>query len=351
MLGEDKETAVAKGIKKATGRVRKAAIFFLGALVAGALATPARAVQQDAWLPGALDQRQPSGQQGTNQPSTTNQAPQNSSDSAAQDPQQSAEPQTATPASRQQGTTQTAGEPATAQPSPSKQAPQDTSHSQLSAKEQESLKQQAEKGTSKDRILWTLPNFLTVEDAGNIPALTAAQKFKVVGRSLIDPSEFVLIGFVAGLGQASDSNPSYGQGAQGYAKRYGTSYADNAVENFMASAVLPSVLHQDPRYYQLGRGGFWRRTIHAVSRVVITQSDAGQRQFNYSEVFGAGMAAAISTYSYHPESERSFGNVAGVWSTQIGWDVATYMIKEFWPDLRKKHHKDTQEKTPSLPVV
>jgi hypothetical protein len=89
----------------------------------------------------------------------------------------------------------------------------------------------------------------------------------------------------------------------------------------MASAVLPSVLHQDPRYYQLGRGGFWRRTMHAVSRVVITRSDAGQRQFNYSEVFGAGMAA-ISTYSYHPESERSFGNVAGVWTAQIGWDVA-----------------------------
>jgi hypothetical protein len=319
MIGDGNETVVAIRIKKTTGQVRRAAIFFLGALIAGTLATPARASR-------ASDQQQAPEQQSTTQ----------TSEQQVPATQTSAQPATTQP-SKQEATNQQA----TAQPSGSKPAQQDTSHSQLSAKEQESLQHQTEKGTSKDRILWTLPNFLTVEDAANIPPLTAGQKFKVVGRSLIDPSEFVLVGFVAGLGQASDSNPSYGQGAQGYAKRYGTSYADNAVENFMASAVLPSVLHQDPRYYQLGHGGFWRRVEHAVTRVVITRSDAGQTQFNYSEVFGAGMAAAISTYSYHPESERSFGNVAGVWSTQIGWDVATYMVKEFWPDLRKKHHKTT----------
>ncbi len=319
MIGDGKETVVATRIKKATGRVRRAAIFFLGALVAGILVTPARASRTS-------DQQQASEPQATTQTS---------------EQQVSATQTSEQPATKQPSKQQATNQQITAQPSASKRAQQDTSHSQLSAKEQESLQHQTEKGTSKDRILWTLPNFLTVEDADNIPPLTAGQKFKVVGRSLIDPSEFVLVGFVAGLGQASDSNPSYGQGAQGYAKRYGTSYADNAVENFMASAVLPSVLHQDPRYYQLGRGGFWRRVEHAVSRVVITRSDAGQTQFNYSEVFGAGMAAAISTYSYHPDSERSLGNVAGVWTTQIGWDVATYMVKEFWPDLRKKHRKNT----------
>jgi hypothetical protein len=188
-----------------------------------------------------------------------------------------------------------------------------------------------------------MPNFLTMENTENIPPLTSGDKFKVVGRSLIDPSEFVLIGFVAGLGQASNSNPSYGQGAQGYGKRYATAYADNAIENFIASAVLPSLLHQDPRYYQLGHGGFLRRTGHALSRVVMTRSDSGRSQFNYSEVFGAGMAAAISTYSYHPESERGVGTVISVWGTQIGWDVGTYMLKEFWPDLRRKHHRNQQD--------
>jgi len=193
-------------------------------------------------------------------------------------------------------------------------------------------------GTSNDRILWTMPNFLTLENAAQIPPLTPGQKFKVVARGVFDPFEFVLVGFVAGLGQASDSNPSYGQGAQGYAKRYGTAYADNAIENFMASAVFPSLLHQDPRYYQLGHGGFMKRSLHAVSRVVITRSDSGQTQLNYSELLGGATAAAISTYTYHPQSERGVGNVASVWVTQMGWDAATYMIKEFWPDLRKKSH-------------
>jgi hypothetical protein len=146
---------------------------------------------------------------------------------------------------------------------------QDTHKEPSSNQEQPQVK--AQKGTSDDRILWTLPNFLTVENADSIPPLTSGQKFKVVARGVFDPFEFVLIGFVAGLGQASDSNPSYGQGMHGYAKRYGTSYADNAIENFMASAVFPSILHQDPRYYQLGHGGFLRRAEHVVLRLVITR--------------------------------------------------------------------------------
>jgi hypothetical protein len=229
--------------------------------------------------------------------------------------------------------------------------PQQTTSQQQQGQQPATTPQQApqqqatdqQKDTSHDRLFWALPNFLTVEDADKVPPLTPGQKFKLVARGVFDPAEFVLIAFVAGLAQASDSDPSYGQGAQGYAKRYGTAYGDNAIENFMASAVFPSVLRQDPRYFQLGHGGFKKRAWHAVSRVVITRSDSGQSQFNYSEILGAGTAAAISTYTYHPQSERSFGNVATVWASQMGWDVATYMVKEFWPDLRKKRHKDTQQ--------
>lgn len=210
----------------------------------------------------------------------------------------------------------------------------------LQSASQQQQPQVTQSGTSRDRILWTLPNFLTVENADRIPPLTSGQKFKVVARGVFDPFEFVLIGFVTGLGQASDSNPSYGQGAQGYAKRYGTAYADNAIENFMASAVFPSVLHQDPRYYQLGDGGFLKRSAHAVSRVIITRSDSGQTQINYSELLGGATAGAISTYTYHPQSERGFGNVMSVWASQMGWDAVTYMIKEFWPDLRKRSQKN-----------
>jgi hypothetical protein len=200
-----------------------------------------------------------------------------------------------------------------------------------------------QKGTSSDRILWTLPNFLTVENADTIPPLTPGEKFRVTARGVFDPFEFVLVGFVAGINQASNSNPTYGQGMQGYAKRYGTAYADNAIENFMASAVFPSILHQDPRYYQLGHGGFLRRSGHAVSRVLITRSDSGRKQLNYSELAGGMTAAAISTYAYHPQSERGFGNVVSVWGSQMGWDAVTYMIKEFWPDLRKRSKNRKQD--------
>jgi hypothetical protein len=253
--------------------------------------------------------------------------------------QQSAQSQSS--AQRQQA--QPTGSPAATQAPAAKQPQPGQAQAGSSTKEQKNIQHEQETGTSQDRLFWTMPNFLTMENTENIPPLTSGDKFKVVGRSLIDPSEFVLIGFVAGLGQASNSNPSYGQGAQGYGKRYATAYADNAIENFMASAVLPSLLHQDPRYYQLGHGGFLRRTGHALSRVVMTRSDSGRSQFNYSEVFGAGMAAAISTYSYHPESERGVGTVISVWGTQIGWDVGTYMLKEFWPDLRRKHHRNQQD--------
>jgi hypothetical protein len=276
-------------------RMRRAKVIALGALVAGTWWTASFAFAQTPSQPAEeRDQPRPSGQ------ATVTQAPS------------------------------------------AKQLSQDSSPPGPTTKEKENVHHEKETGTSTDRILWTMPNFLTLENADKVPPLTSRQKFKVVGRSLIDPFEFVLIGFVAGLGQASNTNPTYGQGASGYGKRYATSYADNAVENFMASAVLPSLLHQDPRYYQLGHGGFMRRTEHAVSRVLITRSDSGKTQFNYSEIFGAGIAAGISTYTYHSKSEQNFGNVVSVWGTQMGWDIVTYMIKEFWPDLRRKRHKTPQ---------
>ena len=140
--------------------------------------------------------------------------------SAVKDAQEKANPQQAAP-QQQPGHPQ--GQQPTASP---EQAPQ----------------QQApglQKGTSHDRLFCALPNFLTVENAENVPPLTPGQGFKLVARGIYDPMEFVLVGFVAALGQASDSDSSYGQGAQGCAKRYGTAYGDNAIENFMAYAVFP----------------------------------------------------------------------------------------------------------------
>lgn len=250
------------------------------------------------------------------------------------------------PPSGQQSPAQQSAQPSEPQQPAQTTSAQGQSQPQLTTKEQQNVEHEKKTGTSKDRIFWILPNFLSIENVDNLPRLTPAQKFKAVGRGLIDPFEFVLIGVAAGLNQATNSIPQYGQGAEGYGKRYATAYADNAVENFMANAVLPSLLHQDPRYYELGHGGFLHRTAHAIGRLFVTRTDSGGTQFNYSEVMGAGIAAAISTYSYHPAGNRGIGTVMSVWGSQMGWDSATYMLKEFWPDLRRRHERKTASVQP-----
>jgi hypothetical protein len=194
-------------------------------------------------------------------------------------------------------------------------------------------------GTSNDRLFFTLPNFLTLENANQVPPLTAGQKFKVVGRSSFDYVQYPWYGFLAGISQAENSEPGYGQGAAGYGKRYGAALADGTIENFMTSAVLPSLLRQDPRFFQSGKGGFWHRTSYAMSRVIITRGDSGHLQANYSEIFGSALSAGISTYSYHPRADRNLRNAASVWGSQVGYDTLTYVVKEFWPDIRRKLHK------------
>jgi hypothetical protein len=189
---------------------------------------------------------------------------------------------------------------------------------------------------SKDRLFYTLPNFLSVENAANIPTMTTGEKFKVIARSSFDPVEFVWYGVISAVGQAQNSESAYGQGWGAYGKRYATNLADGTVEGFMTSAILPSVLKQDPRYYVLGHGGFWHRTSYALSRLIITRSDSGSSQFNASEIFGSASAAAISTYGYHPENDKTLGNAASVWGTQVAYDGLAFVVKEFWPDIRRK---------------
>jgi hypothetical protein len=197
----------------------------------------------------------------------------------------------------------------------------------------------SEAATSKDRLFYALPNFLTLENAGKVPPLTAGQKFKVVAQGSFDPVQVVWYGFLSGVSQAENSEPGYGQGAEGYGKRYGAYFADGTIENFFTGAILPSVFRQDPRYFQSGRGTFWDRTGYAISRIFITRGDSGKNQFNVSEVFGSAIAASISTYSYHPKADRTLPNTASVWGSQVGYDTITLVVKEFWPDIRRKIKK------------
>ena len=197
------------------------------------------------------------------------------------------------------------------------------------------IKRQEETGTSNDRLFYALPNFLTVETK-NVPPLSPGQKLKVVTRGSFDFIQIPWYGLLAGVSQAENSEPGYGQGAAGYGKRYAAYFADGTIENYFTGAFVPIVLHQDPRYYTMLRGSFTHRTAYAISRIFVTRSDSGRKQFNYSEIVGAFAASAISTYSYHPKGDRNLPNTLSVWGTQVGYDTLTLAIKEFWPDIRRR---------------
>jgi hypothetical protein len=272
--------------------------------------------------------------------------------------------------SAQQTTPPNSDSSATAQPqSPAGDKPspatQPSSETQQSSDKSKTTSQSAGPGTSNDRLFFTLPNFLTLENVGKVPPLTSKQKFAVVVRGSFDYVQYPWYAFLSGISQAENSEPGYGQGWEGYGKRFGAAFADGTIENFMTGAILPAMLHQDPRYFQSGHGSFTRRTWYAISRNLITRVDSGKNDFNYSEVVGGAAAAAISTYSYHPKgeyvttttpgvlhyipSDRTLTNTAKVWGTQYAYDTLTLVVKEFWPDIRRKIRK-TPKSEPGISV-
>ncbi len=186
-----------------------------------------------------------------------------------------------------------------------------------------------------DRIFKVMPNFETVEGSSTVAPLTAAEKFTLTAKGVFDPFEFALAGTLAGLSQGENSDPTYRQGAAGYGKRYAAAFADLAIGNFMSGAILPAVLHEDPRYFQLGKGTFGHRFAYALSRILVTPTDAGHIEFNYSEFLGNAAAAGISNVYCSPE-DRTVANTVGSFGEQLAVDMMGNELKEFWPDIRRK---------------
>jgi hypothetical protein len=188
-----------------------------------------------------------------------------------------------------------------------------------------------------NRLFYVLANYSTVEKQDQFGTLSAKTKFKLSAKTMSDPITVSFIGAIALMGQARNSDPSYGQGLQGYGKRYATFFADTGIGTLMTTSVFPTLLHQDPRYFQLGTGTAWHRAKYSVSRIFITRADSGKLQFNYSEILGNAVAAGISN-TYHPQYQRTFGNTMSVWGTDILLNTICNVAKEFWPDLRRKIH-------------
>jgi hypothetical protein len=200
---------------------------------------------------------------------------------------------------------------------------------------------QSLEGKQTKRILGIVPNFRSVSVNVKLPPMSVKDKFIGATEDSFDYSSFIFAGMLAGVAMAQNSYPQFHQGAAGYARYYWHNFADQTDENNMVEFFFPVALHQDPRYYTLGRGGILKRTVYSFSRVLITRQDDGHENFNYSEIIGAGAAAGVSSL-YYPTADRDWTKVGQRWLTNVSLDGATFIFKEFWPDINNKifHQKD-----------
>jgi len=189
-----------------------------------------------------------------------------------------------------------------------------------------------QEGKQPKRILGIIPNYRAVSANTQLPPLNFKQKFWLATQDTFDYSDFIFVGGLAGISMAENSQPSFRQGGAGYGRYYWHLFVDGAIENYMTEAIVPSLTKEDPRYYTLGKGGFFKRTGYAVSRLVITRTDAGKNTFNLSEIVGAGAAAGIGN-AYYPAQFNPWVKTYQRWGTQVGLDGVFNVLKEFWPDI------------------
>ena len=193
------------------------------------------------------------------------------------------------------------------------------------------------------RILGIIPNYRTSAGLQNYEPLTPREKFKIATQDSFDRGTVALALLFGGEGQLTNANRSFGQGGAGFGRYVGASYGDFVIGDYMTEAVFPTLLHQDPRYFRRGTGSGWSRLRYAMGQIFWTHRDSGGMQFNYSEVIGNSTAVAISNAYY--VNNRTASDATSKLGMQLGVDMASNVLKEFWPDLerkfRRKHSHDS----------
>jgi hypothetical protein len=182
------------------------------------------------------------------------------------------------------------------------------------------------------RILGIIPNFRAISADTKLPPQSVKEKFVTATEDSFDYSAIFIPALLAVYSEQTNATPEFGHGGVGYGRYFWHTAVDQTSENYMVEFVVPSLTHEDTRYYTQGRGGFLKRTGYALSRAVVTRSDSGKEVFNVSEVVGSGAAAGLSSL-YYPTRERSFGNTASEWGLDVAIDGASFVAKEFWPDI------------------
>jgi hypothetical protein len=189
------------------------------------------------------------------------------------------------------------------------------------------------------RMFKVLPNYKTVNDPSQpVSAIDAGEKFGVV-LHYFDPFTYGFTAIQASIQQASGAQSGYGQGVMGYSKRYGADFADAFTNELFTVGVFPTLLHEDPRYFRKGTGGGLGRTAYAISRIFVTRTDAGTERYNFSEVMGNLSSGAISNL-YYPSGNRRVSDILSRTGFQMGYDSIFNVLKEFYPDLKRKSHRN-----------
>jgi hypothetical protein len=264
------------------------------------------------------------GQEGTPKSSTEQEGTQKPSTDKA--PPATASP-TPTPAPVDSTPAAVSLQPASPSPTPAADSPAPASASVTSSEGQSAGKQ-------PKRILWIIPNYRAVSADTQLPPLPFKGKVWLATEDSFDYSSFLLAGILAGVGQATNATPEFHQGAAGYGRYYWHSFADQALGNYLTETIVPVVTRQDPRYYTLGHGGFFRRTGYAITRLLVTRTDSGGLNFNFSEIVGNGAGAGISDL-YYPAPQRTWTKTGQKWLTQVAIDGVFNIFKEFWPDINR----------------
>jgi len=192
------------------------------------------------------------------------------------------------------------------------------------------------KQEERQRVLGFMPNFYVNYDPDPVP-LDSKQKFELAWKTTVNPASFGIVGAIAGVQQADNSFSGYGQGVQGYAKRYGAAYADFVSGTFIGAAILPSVLKQDPRYFYKGTGSKPSRILYAMANAVICKGDNGHWQANYSNIVGSLASGGISNL-YYPSTDRgaelTFENAGiGIGATAVANVLQEFIVRKLTPHL------------------
>lgn len=202
------------------------------------------------------------------------------------------------------------------------------------------------------RIFWIIPNFMTANDEPeNKGPLTPKQKFNIAWHQFWDVSAHFGNVIQAGISQAANGLPHYGQGWGAFGERYAAQEGDQFSGSMLIYGVIPTVLHQDPRYFRRGKGKALARIGYAASRVLIARTDSGKSTFNASQVFGQLGQASISAYTYYPKQDRELDGVLTGWAINQGYNIGWNQLKEFTPDLGAYMRRHSKKKKNSVAEI